>query len=835
MANPFGLKQLSKREITILRKMAEERFDFFNAVFLDTVLQPFHKKWFEFQFNNPRTLVLGPRASWKCVDLNSQIPVLDGIAYLHELTETSPGKLPFTTENSSTLNSCLGLTKTSQLYYGCEDDVLTFTTEDGFEFSCTPEHKLLCWVDQKLQFKVAASLREDDQVLYKCKWRSFSAVDENPFDIPLGTWITALVFFYVTYPDRWGIAWRQKLTRRTIINRIWRQFNHKDWATIPPEFEEYLVSNGFGSQLLPKPLRFLTPEAARIAAKAFWWINQHIKFTPDQAKQVHLWFLNLGIPLQRVGVTLMHRSKSLRRYFYECLSGEEEFPQIESQLENLADLAFSELQCSSFIPPIVKLYSKLGKKTSFQGKYKKAATFLQNYLQFAPNTRRYSFLFRYPFLLQKVKSIKPERRLVMDLTTDEGNYIFDGVVGHNSTVLDRNYSIWRSLRDPNLRIGIVSKSSLLSSTFVSQIKHVLESNPKIRMVWPDIINPDKAPKWNNSEVTFIRPIPHAEATFTALGVGTTLAGRHFDILIFDDVVDTDCRESPILRKRIYDWFRFVAMQTLSVAEETQAHVIGTLYHNEDLYHQILQYEREGRGEWRSSIQPAINPDGTSFWEESFPLKELQEIEATYGPDVFQLQYQNNPEFGGSGLISWDDFENCYYDETDGIDPERLDLVMGVDLAAPGTDKNATHSSFATVIIGTNQAERKSYVIDIVKRKSLRLTDQRDIIVSRYQEFRNIASIQIESYAVQSYFYEYLGESEIHLPINKVQTGGTKESRHEYVMMLLNNGRLKFKRDLHRELIEEIVNFPNTSADLIDALYLALKGIQREPQIRFLQF
>ena len=52
MANPFGLKKLSKSELIALRKMAEERFDFFNAVFLDTILQDFHKRWFEFQFNN---------------------------------------------------------------------------------------------------------------------------------------------------------------------------------------------------------------------------------------------------------------------------------------------------------------------------------------------------------------------------------------------------------------------------------------------------------------------------------------------------------------------------------------------------------------------------------------------------------------------------------------------------------------------------------------------------------------------------------------------------------------------------------------------------------------
>jgi hypothetical protein len=839
MAIPFGLKKLKKPEAEMLRKMAEERFDFFNVAFLDTVLQDFHKQWFQFQFENIRTLVLGPRASWKCADVNSLVPTLDGLSYLHELSPLPSSDLLYTEKIETTVSSCLGATQANQIFCSGFDRAVEIETEDGFSLKCSPEHRLFSWNDHLLKFREASDLKPGDQVVFRGQWASFSN-DINPFEVPPDLWFAALAFFYATYPNRWGIIWRQQKMRRQLAAPLWKFFGHTDWGTLPSQLKTFLDDNSFGSFFLPRPLRFCSYHSAKVLARMFWWYNRHVKFTEDQAKEVQTWFLNLGLPLKRVGVTLLHKSPDLRQHFYEQLKTEDDtflhHKYSSQQIENLADLTLLELCNSAFVPPIVKLHAKekfLKRKNNFQGRTKKAAEFVSDFLDFAPNLKRYAFMFRSPFFLQQIKDIKKCSCTMMDLTTKEGNYIIDGVIGHNSTILDRHYAIWRALRDPNIRIGIISKSSLLSSSFVSQIKHVLESNDRIRAIWPHLIQPDKAPKWNNNEVTLIREKSHAEATFTAMGVGTTLAGRHFDILLFDDVVDTDCQASPILRKRIWDWFRFVAMQTLSVAEYTQAHIIGTLYHVEDLYHKVLQFEKENKGGWKTLIQPAIKPDGTSFWEESFPLKELQSIEATYGTDVFRLQYQNDPDFGGSGLVNWEDLESCYYEPSSDTELENLDLVMGVDLASPGTDKQSFHSSFATVVVGMNYTNKKTYVLDILKRKNLRMSDQRDIIVDRYQLFPNISSIQIEAFAVQGYFHDYLAECPIALPIYKVMTPGSKESRHEFILMLLQNSRLFLRRDFHRELIEEIVNFPNTSADLLDALFMAIKGARREPTIRFL--
>jgi len=688
------------------------------------------------------------------------------------------------------------------------------------------------WNGYHLKFREAQALTPHDRFVFRCNWRCFVPKDSNPFNVSPELWFSALSYFYAAYPN-WHTIWRATRTRQQIGIPLWRHFNHKEWKSLPPEFEKYLQENGFdGSPLLPKPLRACTFSAARTIAKTLWWYNRYIKFTQPQAIEVQKWFLNLGFPLTRYGSTLLQKSATLRKYFWNLLNGyTDTCDYTESQIAELAGILAVEIQRDPFVAPITKFKLEKECKLDFKRYPKKAQRFVEQNLSVIPGIKNFSFLFKFPHFLQRIKEIKKSKGLTIDLTTTEGNYLASGAVCHNSTILGQHYAIWHALRNPNIRIGLISKSSLLSSSFVSKIKNMLETNAKMQMVWPDLIQPAKAQKWNNAEVTLMRSMPLAEATFTALGVGSTLAGKHFDILIFDDIVDVESRDSAALRRKIWDWFRFVAMPTLSVSHETAAHVIGTAYHREDLYHKILLMEAE-QGGWKSMIQAAINDDGTSFWEENFPLEKLQQIEAMYGPDVFRLQYQNDVSFSsGSGLISVEDFEMSYYEPHEAI-PDNLDIVMGVDLAAPGTDKSNQHSMFAIAIVGQERGTSRTFLLDFIQRRNLRLVDQRDLVTSFYLRYPHMHSVQIEAYAVQTYFHEYLAEGDVVLPVVKVHTTGSKESRFEFLTHLVKSQKLLIRRDYHNEFINEMISFPNTTADLIDAVYIAVKGLVREPNIRF---
>ncbi len=829
--NKFKLAPIKKEEIKLLRIAGEERFDFFCAAFLDTVLQPFHNQWIEFQMTHPRTLILGPRGSWKCVADDTLIPTPQGLKYIKEALpcETT---LPFTTSTDFILESCLGETRATQLYSNGLDDILEIETEDGYVLRCTPEHRWLIWNGFHLKFREARFLTEHDRIVFRCDWRKFVDSSDNPFNVPPALWYSALAFFWLNFPEGWEKIWHQPRARQKMAIPLWRFFNHKEWKSIPPKFLDFLKSRNFDSPLIPVCLRECSLSATRTIAHTFWWYNQYVKFTEQQAIEVQKWFLNLGFPLTRIGYKLLQKSAKLRRSFHNFLRGHtDRCDYTESQIAELARLLAAEIQRDPFVLPIIKIRLEKDCQKNYEDKPLLAERFVKENIHIVPKLYNFTFLFRFPHFLQYVKSVRKTKGLTVDLSTMDGTFLANGAISHNSTVCGHYYSIWRALRNPNIRIGIISKSSLLSSSFVSKIKNILETNQRLRAVWPDLIQPDKAMKWNNVEVTLMRSQSMAEATFTALGVGSTLAGKHFDVIIFDDVVDVESRDSPSLRRKIWDWFRFVAMPTLSISHETAAHVIGTSYHRDDLYHKLLELE-ESQGGWRSLIQPAINPDGTSFWEEMFPLEKLQQIEAMYGPDVFRLQYQNDVTFtGGGDYITIEDFDLSYYEPHE-VAYERLDVLIGVDLCAPGLEKTDRHSAFAIAAVGQERGTQRAYVLEYLVRKNLRLADQRDIVLSFYQKFPHAIAIQIEAFALQTYFHEYLEELDVILPIVKVRTGGSKESRVEFLSNLIRCHKLLIRRDLHNDFINEMVSFPLTTADLIDAIYIAVKGLAREPQIRF---
>jgi predicted phage terminase large subunit-like protein len=140
--------------------------------------------------------------------------------------------------------------------------------------------------------------------------------------------------------------------------------------------------------------------------------------------------------------------------------------------------------------------------------------------------------------------------------------------------------------------------------------------------------------------------------------------------------------------------------------------------------------------------------------------------------------------------------------------------------------------FAIAVIGQERGTSRTFLLDFIQRRNLRLSDQKDLVTSMYLRYPAMHSVQIEAYAVQTYFHEYLAEGEVVIPVVKVHTSGSKESRFEFLVHLIKSQKLLIRREYHNEFINEMVSFPNTTADLVDAVYIAIKGLVREPNIRF---
>lgn len=103
--------------------------------------------------------------------------------------------------------------------------------------------------------------------------------------------------------------------------------------------------------------------------------------------------------------------------------------------------------------------------------------------------------------------------------------------------------------DKEITVGIFSHTRPIAKSFLRQIKRDLEGNELLYEWFPDILweNPQRdAPKWSEDDGIIVqRKTNPKEATLEAWGVvDGQPTGKHFDLLIYDDVVTKDSVTTP---------------------------------------------------------------------------------------------------------------------------------------------------------------------------------------------------------------------------------------------------------------------------------------------------
>ena len=145
------------------------------------------------------------------------------------------------------------------------------------------------------------------------------------------------------------------------------------------------------------------------------------------------------------------------------------------------------------------------------------------------------------------------------------------------------YSIWRLLKDPNLRIMIDSEKYANSKNFIREIRAKLE-NPILAQYFGSAIGPI----WGEGEITVAwRNKPFKEASITASGIEAGKTGQHYDIIIHDDLNTDANSRTPEARQKVIDHYQ---MNTAILEPHGEIVVIGTRYSADDAIGYILENE-----------------------------------------------------------------------------------------------------------------------------------------------------------------------------------------------------------------------------------------------------
>lgn len=248
--------------------------------------------------------------------------------------------------------------------------------------------------------------------------------------------------------------------------------------------------------------------------------------------------------------------------------------------------------------------------------------------------------------------------------------------GHlKSTIITVGYSLWRLAQDPTLRILIANATAPMSESFLRQIKSHIKRNQSFIDLFGDLSR--GAEKWADGAIRLAHATSHAakENSITAFGIGGNLVSQHYDIMIFDDLVN---RENIHTEERIADVRQFYvdAQDLVDDPIHTEQIMIGTRWTEYDLYGSILDRENPEREEWRILKRETVEGDfeiqknkkggfeivgGTLLYPFKFPRKALNKLIAAKGLYDFSAQYLNNPVPAGQSIFR---HEFKYYEPAD---------------------------------------------------------------------------------------------------------------------------------------------------------------------------
>lgn len=397
--------------------------------------------------------------------------------------------------------------------------------------------------------------------------------------------------------------------------------------------------------------------------------------------------------------------------------------------------------------------------------------------------------------------------------------------GHlKSTVATTCYTLWRLVKNRNLRILIIAETQGIARKLLDGIKQHIMLNECFRNLfgaWDT-----NAAKWTEDSISVPRSRVVKEPSITCGGVLGNLVSLHNDLIILDDTVSNGNSYTPGQREKLMDWFTSVILPALE--PDGQLCLVGTRWHQQDMYGHILN--SAGFGHWKKIVLKAEWRDDEGnhhiLFPERFSVEKLKQMREMMGIASYSLQMMNDISPAESEFkVEW--LRASRYDKR----PEDMNVYFGVDLAAGSKE---SHSRFGYVVIGIPRGEKDAYVLD-ARREHIEFPEQVKTIKRLCRIWRPTL-VSIENNAYQASLLQVLrvDDETARLPIRGITTTGDKQRRIRSLAVLFENGAIRLPQSLP-DLEEELLNFPRGRDDLLDALYLSLQAANEmrvEPRIVF---
>lgn len=207
-----------------------------------------------------------------------------------------------------------------------------------------------------------------------------------------------------------------------------------------------------------------------------------------------------------------------------------------------------------------------------------------------------------------------------------------------STVWNQCLGIFLAIKYPNIRILIDSETVTKAEVFLGDIRDHFESNQKLIALYGDLVNKDS---WNNSVLLLNSRTRRGlrEDTFMSSGVGKSMPGMHYDLIIGDDYVSDQNTGTFEAREKVKNHIR----RAKSLLDPGAPHfMLGTRWTFSDPYAWIMAELAASHHFYVRSCGGSLDGDRPLYFPNRLTNGFLQALKVEQGSYVFSCQYRNFP-------------------------------------------------------------------------------------------------------------------------------------------------------------------------------------------------
>jgi hypothetical protein len=357
---------------------------------------------------------------------------------------------------------------------------------------------------------------------------------------------------------------------------------------------------------------------------------------------------------------------------------------------------FADWSQSAEFDAVVKAYADCHRDPNIDDSFIRTLGQLDRYYLGVFLCNRHDML--HPWIYERCREVEEQRDSRLDLWAR---------FHYKSSIITFLGTVQEVLCNPNITIGILSFSARQAKPFLRQIMQEFDANEKLKNLYKDILweKPRlQAPKWAENEGICVRRSANPkEQTIEAHGlVDGQPTGRHFDLIIYDDVVVQESVSTPEqISKTTTQWELSL---NLGSTHSPRYQYAGTRYSYGDTYGTILQ---------RAAVKPRIHAatySGTMDGEPVFLTSERwEEIKKTTSSFTVACQQLLNP-IAGSDIA----FKEEWWQEYE-VRPYTMNVYLMCD---PAHSKKKTSNRTAMAVVGVDANYNKFLLDGLCHRLSL---------------------------------------------------------------------------------------------------------------------